>query len=273
VKVVRAIVCLTILIAPHTIAHAATEGDIGPAPPSMLFALHFESTRSPILRIELFVCDAPACAGRQAFADPPGWFGRPAAIGCDENRCWAFAGAVDFGRYHQLVLTFADGARESNVFTKVAYAAEYQVDVGQDALSVREVTPNSFLDYFSPLQSLLFAPALVLTLTSEAAVARMYSKRVPLRVRSAIYANLISFPVVWLVLPFLRLSFPALFAAAEAFAIAFEGVFLRVTNRNRGLALKDSFLASTLMNLASVLSGGAAILVIPLAFGILDRLG
>jgi hypothetical protein len=239
----------------------------------MDFTLEYQVSRSPILGVQLFVCDDPACAQREGFADPPGWIGRPAFLNCSEDRCWAFPGRVGFGRYHQLVITFADGARRSNVFSKIAYGAQYRVTVEEDGLLVREVRPHSALDYFSPLQSLLFAPAMALTVATEAAVARICSRRVEVRVRSAVFANLLSFPVVWLILPFLQTSSAVLFVLVEVFAITFEAAFLLVANRSKRLALRQSLLVSVLMNTASVLSGVAAIAIVVLAFGVLDRLG
>jgi hypothetical protein len=62
-------------------------------------------------------------------------------------------------------------------------------------------------------------------------VAGIYAKKVNVRVRGAAYANLVSLPLVWFLLPFLHLNFGALFLVGETSAIAFESGFLHLANR------------------------------------------
>jgi hypothetical protein len=256
------ILALGALGATRLAAVAGIAADIGPPPPSMDFALEFLVPETPVLSAEVFLCDDSSCRQRAPFGDPPGWQGRAAIVGCREDRCWAFAGGIGFRRYHQLVLEFDDGTRESNVFTKVAYGANYQVVVAEDGLYVRELPPDSFLAYFSPAQYLLFVPGAAITLIAETTVARIYARKTRLQVRGVAVANLLSLPPMWFLLPFLRVNFGVLLLLGEGFAILFESGFLHLANRRTQLSLRQSTLASLIMNSASIVAGVVTILAV-----------
>jgi hypothetical protein len=267
-KTAGKVLALTILAISQLYSVTYARADIGPGPPTMDFILEYQTNKSPIIQAQLFLCQNASCTEKEPFVDPPGWFGRRSTVECNDDRCSVFPGGIGFGRYHQLVIMFEDRSRPSNVFSKFAYTAAYQVTVNESDLLVREVRPASFFDYFAPYQILLFLPALVLTLITELTVASIYSRKTKLQIRGGGFVNLISMPIVWFVIPFLIANGYVLFVISELFAIVFEASFLRLINRNTGLSIRQASIASVLMNAASIGVGIIAVFlftaVIPL---------
>lgn len=234
--------------------------DVGPPPPTMGFELEYQIPRTPIINAQLFLCDDASCITSQPFANPQQSVGPPQLFECSEESCWTWGSGIGSTPYYRLRITFSDKTRESNVFTKVAYGARYSVTIAEDRLFVREISPGSFFGYFSPVQNLLFLPALIVTLITETIVAARYARRVQRPIRWVGYANMISLPIVWFVFPFLRVSFAIVVILAELFAVGFESAFLYFANRKTSLSLRQASVASVLMNLASIGVGGGVVL-------------
>jgi len=237
--------------------------DIGPAPPTMDFSFEYHTQQTVIASGQLLLCEDATCTKSEPFINPLDILGRPAIFNCDDvDRCWAWAGARGFKQYHKLVITFADKTRESNAFTKIAYGAQYVVIVNEDSLSIYEVfLPSSLFNFFSPLQTLCFAPALILTLIIETTVATTYSRKVKTPVKRVGWANVISLLIVWFGFPYLQLGYIAVLILAELFAMVFEAAFLHIANRKTGLSFRRASIVSVLMNVASIGAGIGTILL------------
>jgi hypothetical protein len=117
--------------------------DIGPKP-EMQFKFNFpQSTPLTILEGSLLECDQPDCSDAQPLQELG-----PQRFTCDATACQALA--YGFKPYHRLSITFSDGStRQSNIFSKRFFSANYGVDVRQTDLLVEErlgnVNPFSFI--------------------------------------------------------------------------------------------------------------------------------
>ncbi len=233
--------------------------DIGPAPPSLYFRFSSDVSSNPIAEGTLLLCEDAECHESRAFGIPRRTFGAPQIFQCGDDYCATAFGIDENAPYYRIVVKFADKTRESNVFKKLAYSAKYAVEVREDDLYVRDV--SSWRDFLNPLQVFLYAPALVLTIVAESLAAALYSRwtHIPINVPWVAFANLVSVQVVWFVIPVFTLSFGWAFLSAEAFAVAFEAVYLFIANRKTGLSLRRAGIISVLLNASSIAAGLAAI--------------
>ncbi|MBI2675034.1 MAG: hypothetical protein HYX24_01140 [Candidatus Aenigmarchaeota archaeon] len=123
----------------------------------------------------------------------------------------------------------------------------------------------------------IFVIALFITLTIELLVvfiymrrgkdyAEKYSKFLKRVLSTVSVANIISFPLVWFIIPSAGLSPINMIILAEIFAVLFEGALLHFVNRNL-FPLKKALILSFLMNAASFFIGGFIFLVFLFIFG------
>ena len=137
-----------------------------------------------------------------------------------------------------------------------SYSAQLYPD-GSATISGIYNTGNIAGDIYS-----FFAMALVLTLVIEITVAFLYlyvvkiKKKVRILLTAAL-ANIISVPVVWFGFVFLLGGLGLLLG--EIFAVVFEGYLIYYFNKKK-IKLKKAMLMSIIMNLASVVIGGLALL-------------
>lgn len=214
--------------------------DVGPKP-SMSFTFQFDGDPIAIVEGQLLECDDEACTS----AEPLEELG-PQRFSCTETECSSIA--YGYADYHKLVITFADGERESNVFTKEALAARYQVIVSEDDMDVQEVR--------NPIGRLC-CPSFFVTLVLETLVAMGYLRAYGLPQGTLGWvplASVLTLPVVWLGFPQLHLASGWITGLSESFAVLFETGFLYLATW-RSLSLRHAFLLSVLMNAASFLAG------------------
>jgi hypothetical protein len=136
------VVLLWMLFPPASPANA----DMGPKP-TMFFEFIPVEGMSNLLVLEgyLMECEDSACLQSHPLED----FG-PQGFKCYGTTC--HAAAYSFTEYHRLVLSFSDGiTRESNVFTKNSFEANYIVTIEENDLVVMEGRgyPNPNLFFFS----------------------------------------------------------------------------------------------------------------------------
>lgn len=251
VAIQRRIIGVTLALAVTLCALVSdVHADAGLVPISYIeFSFEYQAQPSPIRTFQLLGCSDDSCSQTNE--------GSSFTL-CQEYSCVA-RGLYEFPTY-RLVIGFADKARESGPFTRIAYNAKYTVTVRENGLSVREVfSLGTFLN--DPVQRWSFVLALPLTLVVELVVAALYSakSKLGIRRRKIAAANLISLPIVWFVFPLL-LSLPIsailVFVLSELFAVAFEALFMRAGSRTIGSSPVGSFVTlSLLMNCASVVVG------------------
>jgi hypothetical protein len=163
-----------------------------------------------------------------------------------------------FSTYQKLVIQFADRTRESAVFADNSSSEQYQVTVESDHIDVKQVFSINAITF------VLFFPAFIWTEIIELIAADIYSRIAKQRIRRVWLANLISFPVVWFLLPTIpNLVYPIIYIVAESFAVGFEAFFLYLTNKPTHLSVKHAVFVSLVMNAASfgLAAGGIWILL------------
>lgn len=108
------------------------QADVGPKP-SMDFTFEYEDMQPlAILGGALIECEDSACTTGTPLEELG-----PQRFACDQNTCHSFA--YGYAPYHRLLIDFSDGVtRQSNVFEKRAFNANYTVTVRLDGLQVDE---------------------------------------------------------------------------------------------------------------------------------------
>jgi len=115
--------------------------------------------------------------------------------------------------------------------------------------------------------------ALIITLFLELIVAFLFflffeNKKIPKKALvSVLVANIISVPIVQMVFPAFALGTFMTVVFAEVFAFVFEALLIFGLNK-KTISLKNAFVLSFLMNLASFFIGGFIIIVLDLLFGL-----
>ena len=117
-----------------------------------------------------------------------------------------------------------------------------------------------------------FIAALVTTIIIELLVAWIYFSITKIKKKalfSVIYANLISVPIAWILVLFIRFMPTAIFSIvtiAEIFAVVFEAYFIHWLNKKQ-IKLKQAFILSLVMNIASFILGASILISIILLVG------
>ena len=222
------------------------QADAGPKP-GMKFTVRFQIPAVAIVSGQLIECDDATCARGEPLPELG-----PQGLRCEGTGCTAIA--YGFKDYHKLVIQFADRTRESNVFSKRAYNAAFDVTVTETALEVRE---RPGLNMCCPC-----FPAALLTLFAELGVAALYVSlfHLPRTLLGWVpFASLPTLPLVWFVFP--RLQAPAGYVvlAAEVFAVGAEAILLYVLAR-RKVPWRHTAALSLAMNAVSFVAG---LLILP----------
>ena len=247
---------ITILIVLFSLLDiVVAKADVGPKP-TMQMKLVFQGPPIAILKVDLLECQVADCADGK----PLQQLG-PQRIQCSADSC--FSSAYGYSPFHKLVITFADRIRESNVFTKRAFDAQYTIAVSEISLTVEETFIGSFGDFvlMGGNLGLIILPSLIVTIVVETLIAVLYlvitrqSKRLLLWVP---VINLITLPILWLFV-----TTPILFndsvggwklLIGEIAVVIVEAVFLRLISRKK-LTLKHAVIMSIVMNGMSFLAG------------------
>lgn len=141
----------------------SARADTGPKP-TMSFTFIYEI--SPALQIHsgyLLECSDAGCSDGEPLAQLG-----PQHFECSASACSSMA--YGFREYHRLVLEFSDGVtRQSNIFTKKQFSAEYEVIVSAGQMRVREktgganwpVSGNAFLNLLLGASFLLLMTAIL----------------------------------------------------------------------------------------------------------------
>jgi hypothetical protein len=214
--------------------------DVGPKP-QMRFTFNFEIDPVSITSGQLIECEDETCTSGEPLEERG-----PQRFTCTESECSSLA--YGYAPYHKLVIEFADQTRESNVFTKKAFTAHYQVTVSETGLAVKEVRR---------LGSGLCCPGFLLTLVLETVVASGYLQLFHLS-RTALpwvpLSSLLTLPVVWFVFPQLAWAPGTITGLSEGFAVLFEAGLIYVASL-RSVPLRHVAALSLVMNGASFLVG------------------
>lgn len=215
------------------------QADVGPKP-SMKFTFEYEIEPVSIVSGQLLECQDETCTS----AEPLRQVG-PQRFKCTDSEC--SSQAYGYAPYHKLVIEFADRTRESNVFTKNAFAASFRVTVSESALRVQETGGLGGG----------ICPSLFTTVALETLIAAVYLSifHLPRVILGFVpTASLLTLPAVWFLFPQLPLPAGSVVAISEVFAVLFEAGFIYLAAR-RLVAGKHIAILALVMNVASFAAG------------------
>ncbi len=187
---------------------------------------------------------------------------------CEENICYIYRGfpygqnfriAVHIVSLNKTFITKEQSAEEVTVGMN-RYYISLAGSLEQEGMSIIQDVKlkNSYTDEASIFS--YFIAALIITIILELLVAWIYFSITKIKKKvllSIIYANLISVPIVWILVIFIRFMPTAIFNVliiAEIFAVVFEAYFIHWLNKKQ-IKIKQAFILSIIMNLASFLLG------------------
>jgi hypothetical protein len=248
-RVHRSLRLLLLVLGLALLLPLAAQADAGPKP-GMKFTFRFQGQPVAILSGQLIECDDAACTKGEPLPEIG-----PQRMRCEGTECSVIA--YGFKDYHKLVIQFADRTRESNVFSKRAYNAAFDVTVTETSLTVRE---RPGLNMCCPC-----FPAALLTIFAELGVAALYVSlfRLPTTLlRWVPLASLLTLPLVWFVFPRLPAPAGSIIIAAEVCAVGAEAILLYALAR-RKVPWRHAAALSLAMNAVSFAAGLA---LLPAAF-------
>lgn len=210
--------------------------------------------------VHLYQCGSdPTCAEMWLLPEVPGQ-----RLECEADTC--AVALLTATEYYRLEAVFPDRVRSSEPFEKIGFYTTFRVFVLQDALEVvlEEAAEQFFLQEETlPSSGPLRVPleltgfALLGTLLIETVVGAIYlwrTRRSWIIVLWIILVNLLTVPVVWLVVPVLPLPLPVLIFLPLVVVILVEAAILALLAPRR-LRLRGAMALSLLMNLASFIIG------------------
>lgn len=215
------------------------------------FHLRYDIDRVEIRHAELHICSDSQCT-RHRIHEADSWSGAM-EIACTSRTCTAAVELTAYSGHDQrLLIEFSDRTRVSNVFEVSPFLmpADFWVHVREDDLLVESAVLIDPITQFCG-----FVPVLLITIVTELAVAaflfrRMHLPHVPGRI---VAANIVTVSFAWILIPKLLLSAALTLVLAEAFAVAFEALFIRFTKS--GLDARSSLILALSMNGFSFLIG------------------
>jgi hypothetical protein len=135
----------------------SASADTGPKP-SMDFTFKQDPSATPLTITSgiLYECDQADCQDARPLEEM-GLQG----FSCDATTCSALA--YGFSTWHRIEIEFSDGTtRQSNIFKKTQFQANYQVTIRQDDLLVEE---KFSLNPFTPLTYILICGGCLIAIT------------------------------------------------------------------------------------------------------------
>jgi len=221
---------------------AEVRADVGPKP-GMLFKFEYQVQGIQLTGGDLLTCQKADCSDGEPLKELG-----PQRFRCEAENCYT----VLYGSspYYRLRLTFSDKVRESQVFTKERYNAEYLVTVRGNDLRVQENTTIFGRDN-------CFCGGLFLTLLLETMIAGLFTATLGLT--SALVgwvpiASLLTLPAVWYGFPLLPVSPLVSTGLAEGFAVLAEAGLIYFASQ-RVVSFRSVLLLSAVMNAFSFLAG------------------
>lgn len=226
----------------------SAQADMVPKP-SMDFYFRNLTNGVSVIEGQLLLCNDKACNEFTVF---------DGSFACVSDHCWAFSTypikkSEQFTEFHKIKITFTDGVRESNVFTKQGFSAQYDVQVMENDLIVEE--KFDIKNFFNPLFLICFSGAAIMTIVIETITAMIYIKIIRADkslIWRTVMANVASLPIVWILLSNIFNSDQLIgVLVIELFAFLFEAAFIALTCQRYGITIKKALFLSFIMNFAS----------------------
>lgn len=220
---------------------ATARADVGPKPTAD-FEFEYQIAPVDIVEGQLLECEDETCETGKPLEELG-----PQHFECEGQICSSIA--YGYADYLKLVITFTDRQRESNVFTKGAFAAAFKVVVLESSLQVEEVRKGIGVGGC--------CSGLAATIALEIVVAMAYVSVFHLP-KAALgwvpLASVLTLPVVWFVFPQLKLAAGWTVGLSEGFAVLFEAGLVHLATRRR-IGLRHAAALSLAMNGVSFLLG------------------
>jgi hypothetical protein len=264
---ILAILALAVLLFSFSIPQEAS-ADISPHP-TMRFTWDFTNVDSTpqIAFVHLYYCDDdPSCSEPELIEDLAAQ-----QVTWDESGCYAML--YNHEGYWQLEAGLPDQVLRSEPFENIDFDSSYNVVFHSSRLDVHRIAPQpaaqvepeqSFAPSVLPVKLNATAIALVTTLVIELIVACVYlSKRsLPKKLLwLVVMGNIITIPLVWLVIPVIVLPRAFTVAFQIATAIVIEAVIFRI-GASRLLGWWRGFELSVWTNMTSYVLGLFIVVVI-----------
>ncbi len=266
---IPSILALVILLVSFSIPQEAA-ADISPHP-TMQFTWDFTNVDDTpqIAFVELNFCeDDPTCSAPELVEDVAAQ-----KVTWDDSGCYAMLYSHQ-GNW-QLEVGLADQVLRSEPFRNIDFDSDYNVVFYPSRMDVIRITPQptaliepdrSFAPSVLPVKLNSTAIALVMTLVIELIVAYVYlSKRsLPKKLLGlVVVGNIVTIPLVWLVIPIIILSRVPAVAFQITVAIMIEAVIYRI-GASSHLGWRRSLGLSFWTNMLSYILGLVIVLVIQL---------
>jgi len=253
-----ALILLMVAFVPISTASA----DIGPSP-SLHFIFDFSSlpAEPTIEEFLLYECDDISCSTRQLLPEVPGQY-----LDCDADGCdvWSL---LTGGETWQIEVSLADRLLLSEPFIKEGFTSTYNLVFLEDTLRVELVFAVE--DTSEPFQPPgkrnsqtwgligMMLVAGVLTILIETPIAAFMFRRLDLPARNLLWVvvgNVLSIPVVWLILPVLLLEDWIITISILLTSTALETLVLGFLGGVR-MSWKKALIVSSVINIVSFAVG------------------
>jgi hypothetical protein len=230
-------------------AVSVVSADVGPKPPTLTFNFSFDVPIQEITGGELYLCEDETCTQFETVELVENSLN--IRYSNKEDNCWLFVQGFT-SRYIKLRIEFSDKSRESTVFMQTNFDSVYDVEVTKDELIV---VPNSEESTpYGLMQQCCFLPALIATIILELVILKIFDPAWAKKIStsSIIFVNIITVPIAWFVIPLILLPFKWVVIIAEFITYVIEIFLLFWVNKSNKITLRESMLASVLMNTASL---------------------
>lgn len=142
----------------------------------------------------------------------------------------------------------------TNEISRTNFNSKYRAELSSDgSAKILETTPLLAKD-----KIYLFIKSFIITIILELIVTIIFVSLLKLPKKIIVYvlfANIISLPIVWFLLPLIKLSSLMVIIISEFFAVIFETYFVYVLNKQI-ISLKQSLVLNILNNVSSLFVGG-----------------
>ncbi|MCJ7570236.1 MAG: hypothetical protein MUO58_22205 [Anaerolineales bacterium] len=234
---------------------STASADIGPHP-SLTFKFDFSAlpAEPTIEQVLLYQCDDVNCSSKQVLPEVPGQYWE-----CDVDGC--YVSLLTGGKAWQIEASLADQSLLSEPFVKQGFYSTYRLVFFQDALKVELVSAEDLIaDPIPTTESDSLARMLIagmLTILIEIPLAAFMFRRFDLSYKNLLWVvvgNILSIPVVWLILPVFQLADWITLTAILFTSTALETLVLGLLGGVR-LSWNKALIIAAVMNSVSFTAG------------------
>jgi len=239
--------------------------------------IHETKSQYKLINSTLMECQDKDCTVMNPLATGimPGGFCEDVYNGPNVWRnCFYASFTLNHSAYYKVILSYSDKIKESNAFQSPSKDGGFNIIVRDSDLlvennpSARSMNENNLPQF----DTIPFIISLTITIILELLVGYAFVRKIKNYKRiiiSIVIANLISVPIVWLVMTYAEVSLQTIsLILSEAFAMIFETFFIYLINRKL-ISFKRTLIMSITMNLVSFLIGSFMLALVASYFQII----